>query len=66
MAAGFIEETLWWNHSVIAGVHRNHLLAWQDASCRQTNIMFFTLNDESVTTSEYASFKPPATFSAHW
>lgn len=43
----------WWQPCcvmvMIAGVYGNHLLAWQDASCWQTNIMLFTLNDESVT-----------------
>lgn len=54
MVAGSIEETLLWNHTVIAGVHRNHLLASQDASCRQTNMFF--VNDESFTPPECVSF----------
>lgn len=29
---------------VFAGVGRNHLLAWQDATCRQTNIMIFFIH----------------------
>lgn len=33
---------------MIAGVNENHLLAWKNASWRQTNIMFFIMNDEFV------------------